>query len=350
MKTTSKSILSVKELTHKGLKYHFVQIYRNDFNDDEWNEYIEYEKKMYFDTHNKESDTTKEIYIQMLTDKVSDYDQNRFLLLDQEGTIAARSFIWYFKKSSDMYKDFELEADMFLDVHPNHRQKGLGSLVMNELLMFAQSINKEKLQSSFSSDAAKAFTQKFEFKIASERFLSELKVEDIDHNKMKQWASGPKKIEIYQVIPEKMVEEYCKLYTACGLMAPDYEGDFTATEQLTPHGLRMREQEFIEKGIILFSAISVEEDGTLSGMTELDYGDGYFKQVDQGLTGVLPTYRGQGVGKQLKAALLLHVLNKNPKAEVIHTANNVKNYAMLAINEEMGFKKTKPHYLVTKTL
>jgi len=350
MKSTSKSVLTVKELTHNNSLYHYVKICRNNFNDIEWDEYIDYERKMYLDANQKENDTTREIYIQMLTDKVSDYEQNRFLLLDSSGKIVARSFIWYFKKTSDMYENFALEADMFLDVLPDHRQKGLGSLVMRELLAFAQSINKDKLQSSFSTDAAKAFMEKFNFKIASERFLSELKVEDIDISKMKQWASGPKKIEIYQTIPEDIVTEYCKLYTACGLMAPDYEGDFTATEQLTPHGLRMREQEFMEKGIILFSAISVEEDGTLSGMTELDYGEGYFKQVDQGLTGVLPNYRGQGVGKQLKAALLLYVLDKNPKAEVIHTANNVKNYAMLSINEEMGFNKTKPHYLVTKTL
>jgi len=133
-------------------------------------------------------------------------------------------------------------------------------------------------------------------------------------------------------------------------MAPDYDGDYTASEQTTPAARRKNEKYWKSKGIVQYTAVSIESDGKLSGMTELDYFEKNSSHVDQGLTGVLKEYRGNKIGLQLKAALLLHMNQVNPSMKIIQTANNKKNVAMLAINETFGFQSYFNHYLVTKKL
>ena len=55
-------------------------------------------------------------------------------------------------------------------------------------------------------------------------------------------------------------------------------------------------------------------------------------------TGVHPDYRGQGLAKWLKAAMLDLVRIRCPGAAYVQTGNAEGNSAMLAINEALGFR------------
>jgi len=334
----------------EGRPYTMFMYTRNDFTDQEWQEYIDFDKKMYLSIHKKDNGTSYETYKKLLVDIENEYDSKRWLVVDEDGTLVGRGFMWHLNETSDLYKENKETVNIYLDVDCDHRRMTIGRSLYKLMVDYAKALGKNMLQSSFSVEEGKCFADCNDFKIESERFLQELSVKDIDLDQLKTWAGGRRKILIVQDIPEDILEEYCQLYSKCGAMAPDYEGDFTASEQLTPKGLRLREAEFKERGILQYTAIAVEEDGRLSGMTELDYGEGNPKEVDQGLTGVLPSYRQQGIGRQLKSALLLHILRVNPQAETVHTANNHRNHGMLKINEALGFKKTLPHYLVTKRI
>ena len=136
------------------------------------------------------------------------------------------------------------------------------------------------------------------------------------------------------------------MYTTCGRMAPDYDGDYAASEQMTPESRRRAEAKNIEDGVKALSAIIIE-DNKICGMTELTYDIENPKTIYQGLTGVLEPYRGRGFGKFLKAALLIRMSEVNDKAEFIETGNNKDNIAMLAINKAMGFEEYSAHFLVT---
>ncbi|MHA2365813.1 MAG: GNAT family N-acetyltransferase, partial [Candidatus Hodarchaeales archaeon] len=61
----------------------------------------------------------------------------------------------------------------------------------------------------------------------------------------------------------------------------------------------------------------------------------------QDLTGVKQEYRGRGLGKWLKSALLLRIRNEFPKVNIVTTGNATSNAPMLSINERLGFKKYK---------
>ena len=69
----------------------------------------------------------------------------------------------------------------------------------------------------------------------------------------------------------------------------------------------------------------------------------------QGLTGVRDVHRGRGLGKWLKAEMLLRVRRDFPEVRVVSTGNASSNEAMLSINERLGFRTHKEPVIVEMT-
>lgn len=84
--------------------------------------------------------------------------------------------------------------------------------------------------------------------------------------------------------------------------------------------------------------MTVEPDGTISGMTDTNYIPAKPDRIGQMFTGVRPTCRGRGLGKLLKASMLLFIRERYPDARWVVTNNANSNDPMLAINRQMGFK------------
>ena len=74
-------------------------------------------------------------------------------------------------------------------------------------------------------------------------------------------------------------------------------------------------------------------------MTEILHDPREAYRIMQDLTGVLPEYRGRGLGKWLKAQMLFHIKENYPDTKVIVTGNADANAPMLSINERIGFKR-----------
>jgi GNAT superfamily N-acetyltransferase len=86
------------------------------------------------------------------------------------------------------------------------------------------------------------------------------------------------------------------------------------------------------------TVITREADGVISGITDTTWAPFRRKIIHQMFTGVRPSARGRGIGKWIKAAMLLHLRELYPDAEWVATENAGSNEPMLKINRTLGFK------------
>ena len=81
--------------------------------------------------------------------------------------------------------------------------------------------------------------------------------------------------------------------------------------------------------------------GALAGYTEIIWDPAKPQIAQQQDTAVLPQYRGQGLGRRLKAAMLAKLAQERPQVRWVRTENADANAPMLKINEELGFRPYK---------
>ena len=142
-------------------------------------------------------------------------------------------------------------------------------------------------------------------------------------------------LEQFQDVPEELIEEFCLLYTDTANQQP--LGEYEGRTLLTPKDRRTQEERVKKKNIAWYTLISREANGEISGLTEVYFDNDKPYKIDQDLTGVKEQFRGKGLGKWLKAEMLLFVKENYPKIKYISTGNADSNIAMKSINERMGF-------------
>jgi mycothiol synthase len=178
----------------------------------------------------------------------------------------------------------------------------------------------------------------------------------VDWDMVRRWAEdGPKRspttrLEVYDGhLPEEMWEEYCPQLTTMLNTMPweDMDhGDIVVTPaQLADWFARMDAQ-----GTSQYTMLTREPDGIISGMTDVQYAPYQANMIHQGFTGVRTDAQGRGLGKWLKAAMLLHVLEIHPNLTGVITENAGSNAPMLAINTRLGFKlyRAETEYQITR--
>jgi mycothiol synthase len=112
-------------------------------------------------------------------------------------------------------------------------------------------------------------------------------------------------------------------------------GDIVVTPaQMAEWYTRMKMQ-----GTLEYTMLTREPDGVISGITDMNFAPYRAHIIHQGFTGVRSEAQGRGLGKWLKAAMLLHVREIYPNLEWVVTENAGSNGPMLAINTKMGFKQ-----------
>jgi mycothiol synthase len=108
---------------------------------------------------------------------------------------------------------------------------------------------------------------------------------------------------------------------------------------VTPEQIREWDARMAMSGELVHTLLTREPDGTISSITDTNWAPYRPTIIEQQFTGVLPSARGRGLGKWIKAAMLLHLRALHPEAEWVSTENAGSNAPMLAINKKLGFRQ-----------
>lgn len=281
------------------------------------------------------------------------YTVHRWLAVsDRKERILGYGRLSYPNENSPMFESMKNTADFNILVKEDERRKGVGKSLLTQITAKSDSLNRSKLQSVINHESGKAFCDHFECTVASKRSVNRLYLEDVNWKRMREWVELGKikapyvKVETFEVVPKDVIDEFCMAYTLTENQAPDYEtGDYQAL-RVTPESRRHDEKMYKERGYVWTTKIVKEENGSISGLTEIFYNPEIPNMVEQELTGVLPEYRDRGLGKWLKSSMAFYVKTNYPSIEFIQTGNAKNNETMNAINKRMGFKHVCDQYLI----
>lgn len=229
-----------------------------------------------------------------------------------------------------------------------YRRKGLGRMWLRKVAELMDEYDRSVLTTNTEEEEGHAFLR---WLGAEEKFVgaeNRLDFRAVDWDMVAEWVKeGPErspdtKLEFFENrLPDDLLEDYCPVYTEIMNMAPRENldmGDWI----YTPEVVREQYKRLDDMRGSHHTYISREPDGAISGMTEIVYLPDRENYVYQNLTGVLPPYRGRGLGKWVKAAMLEYVRERYPGTNRVVTGNAESNAPMLSINKRLGFRQYKP--------
>ena len=245
--------------------------------------------------------------------------------------------------TASLGKDNPHLMSMGLQILQPYRRKGHVRPLLEKALAFAGKYGRTLLTGQTSSFVPEG--QGFAERVGATEGLAsatnQLLLRDIDRDLLSQWVnSADARFELGfwgSRYPEADLRAVAELFNVMNT-APRDELE-QEDERTTPKELREGEAYDLARGVkrwVLY--VRHKPSGRLAGFTETYWYPEDPENLFQDDTGVLPEYRGNGLGKWLKAAMIQKVLVERPSVKRIRTGNDNSNAPMLAINHKLGFK------------
>jgi GNAT superfamily N-acetyltransferase len=265
-----------------------------------------------------------------------------------EATIAGETVGWLEmtapRPSSPEYPSWRHMVSAYAAVLGSHRRKGVGTALLAPLISYMRERGATVADFWTYETEGAGFLAWLGAEAKFNGGENRLDLASVDWSMVERWLregeanTGGTRLEIYEPrVPDHLLEWYCSAYTPLINTVPFEELDHGEIFY-TPEIMRDQYGLSAKLGRVHHVAVTREADGSMSGMTEILHHPYHPDRVHQELTAVDPRQRGRGLGKWLKAALLLKAREAYPALRVVITENAGSNAPMLAINERLGFK------------
>jgi len=322
----------------------------NDIDVDFWVKYHAFNEKCYKELFPNDSLPNRKVVEINIIEGWPNYHTLKEIVYSDSSKrkIIAESTFAVNREDAPGFEENKHNSYFYILIDSDYRRQGLGSLLLKTIVEKAKNRECKFTETDTYYESGKRFCKKFGGKLINESSENRLLLEEVDWELVNNWREEAKEkapmvvLENYLIVPEKDITEICALETILEKQMPTLDGEEQWTDVYTPEKKREIERLQQKKGYINYTLISREYNGTISGMTEIRYSrTDRPERINQGLTGVLQEYRGRGIGKWLKAEMMVYIENHIPEARFIVTGNADHNAPMNSINERLGFK---PYY------
>ncbi len=231
-----------------------------------------------------------------------------------------------------------------VQVLATYRRLGLGSELFGKVIEVAEAAGRRLITGTTDSaiPAGAAFAERFGASVGLVEVTSELFVADVKRGLLNAWIQAAPRDEFQLLIwrgpcPEEFVEAFAALQELMNF-APsgDLELEY---ERVTAEDIRESEAYEAARGVERWTLVAQQlSSGDLAGFTEVDWYPDNAELLVQGDTVVDSRFAGQGLGKWLKASMLVLVQRDRPGVLRVRTEAAESNEAMLHINAALGFR------------
>lgn len=223
------------------------------------------------------------------------------------------------------------------------RRQGFGSSLLKEAAIAALDLDRTLVDGWVAKDRDGAdFASAIGAKEEIEMYVNRLRTADVDRVLLETWvAKAQERATGYTLGWYEGATPPEDLVAMSALMkvmntAPD--AAYVEDDSFPPEQVAEYERKAVEEGWVPWTLTARSPDGELAGYTRI-YPNRFRPEiVYQDDTGVVPSHRNKGVGRWLKAAMLLKIMDELPDTGFIETGNATSNAPMLAINDAIGFR------------
>jgi mycothiol synthase len=232
-----------------------------------------------------------------------------------------------------------------LNVLKPYRRKGYSKPLIAKLLEMAEHYQRTLviLHTSSMIPAGSLVAEHLGANKGMETHTNQLVLAEIDQQLLETWINkaqtSAKDFEMGFWGDRFPEEEIHAIANMMEVMNDQPRGDLEIEDwKITPEDLRQSEAYRKAQKVKRWVLYVRHKNGELAGFTETHWDPENPENLYQDDTGVVPKYRGHGLGKWLKATMIQKVLAERPIVKRIRTGNADSNAPMLAINNALGFK------------
>jgi GNAT superfamily N-acetyltransferase len=234
-------------------------------------------------------------------------------------------------------------------VHPDHRRRGHGSVIMNEVVRRTREASRNTIWVGTAEDdqGARKFVEGFGFSYASHDARRRQVLADVDQAAVQRlWSVAQQQAAAYcleRFRPPTADEILGELVEVTAAINDAPMGDLTyEDEKFDLQRLQDFETALVGRGERAYRVIARDrQTGDVGGHTIVAIHPLRPEIAGQGDTAVARQHRGHRLGLLLKIDMMHWLAEAEPQLKIIQTWNNVDNAFMINVNEALGYRLSR---------